>query len=113
MENIPSPINLSFLLNPATTATSSKKTSTLLGGKTTFSFRFERQATNWGANYIFRSCADISLVTSVVEACSGRGSLQGGECRCEPGYLGDRCQYKTDCTTDLDCNGPKVGSTQL
>jgi len=74
--------------------------------------RFERQATNWGANYIFRSCADISLSSSPVgDFCSGRGTSQGGVCSCQQGYLGHKCQYKTECQSDLDCNGPKGQGT--
>ena len=28
-----------------------------------------------------------------------------GECSCEAGYSGDKCQYWSECTTDADCNG--------
>ena len=36
--------------------------------------KFQRQATEWGQSYKFRSCADISLVTSVSDddMCSGQ-----------------------------------------
>lgn len=73
--------------------------------------RFERQATNWGPNYLFRSCADIKLVSSRSEIspdCSGAGSKgDNGACVCDRDKLGDVCQYSTGCESDLDCNGPK------
>lgn len=71
--------------------------------------RFQRQATEWGNSYRFRSCADIRLVRALSDAerCSGHGSWQGGRCRCERLRQGDRCQYQTQCLDDSDCNGPK------
>eukprot|EP00092_Neocalanus_flemingeri_P036033 GFUD01039233.1.p1 GENE.GFUD01039233.1~~GFUD01039233.1.p1 ORF type:complete len:472 (+),score=185.88 GFUD01039233.1:193-1608(+) len=68
--------------------------------------RFQRQATEWGKNYKFRSCADIKLV-SEREECSGKGKVEGGRCACDRGREGDQCQYETQCQTDQDCNGPK------
>jgi len=71
--------------------------------------RFQRQATEWGRNYRFRSCADVSLVREMEEEerCSGAGTYSGGRCNCERLREGDRCQYQTLCSTDADCNGPK------
>jgi len=71
--------------------------------------KFQRQALEWGQKYKFRSCADISLVSggNLGEQCSGAGKKQGGECVCDRGREGHVCQYKTDCQTDQDCNGPK------
>jgi len=71
--------------------------------------RFQRQATEWGRNYKFRSCADIRLVRGLSdgERCSGQGTWDGGRCRCNRLRLGDRCQYQTQCQDDGDCNGPK------
>jgi hypothetical protein len=37
----------------------------------------------------------------------GPGTRQAGTCSCPPGRVGARCQYKTECKSDLDCNGPK------
>ena len=64
--------------------------------------RFQRQATEWGRNYKFRSCADIRLVRGLSdgERCSGEGSWDGGRCRCNRLRLGDRCQYQTQCQDD-------------
>jgi len=68
--------------------------------------RFQRQATEWGKNYKFRSCADIKLGAKG-EECSGEGRLEGGKCTCDRGREGELCQYKTQCQDDQDCNGPK------
>ena len=70
--------------------------------------KFQRQALEWGKNYKFRSCADVRLVGGgEVGECSGVGKEEGGKCVCERGREGAQCQYKTQCQTDQDCNGPK------
>ena len=64
--------------------------------------RFQREATEWGNSYRFRSCADIRLVRALSEQerCSGRGTWEAGSCRCERLREGDRCQYQTQCRDD-------------
>ena len=32
------------------------------------------------------------------------GVKEGSTCTCQPGWVGDLCQYKTDCESDDDCN---------
>ena len=61
--------------------------------------RFQRQATEWGNKYKFRSCADIRLLRdlSEEERCSGQGTWQAGRCRCDRLRLGEHCQYQTQC----------------
>ena len=46
--------------------------------------RFQRQATEWGKNYKFRSCSDVRLVTRLggAERCGGQGSWDGARCKC-------------------------------
>ena len=93
--------------------------------------RFQRQATEWGRSYKFRSCADIRLVESLANTGDQQGGGHGewvngeqkhkniccllknicglfvGVCLCEPLREGARCQYETQCQSDTDCNGPK------
>lgn len=69
--------------------------------------RLVRQATEWGPKYLFRSCADISIVSEFTENCSGHGTWDGGACKCDRMFHGSRCQYMAGCDTDDDCNGPK------
>lgn len=68
--------------------------------------KLERQATEWGKNYIFRSCADVVVSSTAEEKCV-EGSREGGRCTCPRGRAGERCQYTVDCSSDMDCNGPK------
>jgi len=75
--------------------------------------RLQRQASEWAEDYVFRSCADVTLVqqSSYKEECSGHGTLTAGPpgaaCQCQKLYTGNRCQYKVLCDTDEDCNGSK------
>jgi len=66
--------------------------------------RLQRQATEWGKKYIFRSCADLRVMSEAKEDC-GEGTREEGVCICPRGRLGDRCQYSVDCESDQDCNG--------
>lgn len=54
--------------------------------------RLVRQALEWGSGYIFWTCADIRIVDKNPELCSGHGTFEGGECKCNKLYSGDRCQ---------------------
>lgn len=72
--------------------------------------RLLRQATEWGRSYQFRSCSDVSLLPSdqITNNCAPNGvPAPGGGCSCDRLYTGDRCQYRTQCESDQDCNGPK------
>ena len=74
--------------------------------------RLQRQATEWGLSYVFRSCADISIEPrgAYAEDCSGHGTTAppgSGACSCERLYHGSQCQYVAGCNSDEDCNGPK------
>lgn len=68
--------------------------------------RLQRQATEWGKKYIFRSCADVKVGPGNIEEC-GDGEWDGEGCVCPRGRIGDRCQYQTDCQSDIDCHGDK------
>lgn len=67
--------------------------------------RLTRQATEWGTNYQFMSCADVDIVKNedYVEDCLGRGNAQGSYCECDKPYFGERCQFFQDCDNDADC----------
>jgi len=70
--------------------------------------RLQRQATEWGKKYIFRSCADLTLTKAEVvdtPGYCGKGRREAGGCVCPKDREGDRCQYSTDCKSDSDCNG--------
>jgi len=73
--------------------------------------RLQRQATEWGKKYKFRSCADLRVVDDDEEAeaevCGDHGIVEGSNCVCEAGWVGEHCQYKTKCKTNDDCNGDK------
>lgn len=69
--------------------------------------KLERQATEWGKKYKFRSCSDVRIISGGELDCGEGSRGNGGECVCSRGWEGDRCQYRTDCQSDLDCNGPK------
>ena len=74
--------------------------------------RLQRQATEWGSSYMFRSCADVAILAreEYVEDCSGHGTPAppgSRGCSCERLHHGHRCQYVTGCNSDEDCNGPK------
>ena len=62
--------------------------------------------------HLSRSCADVVVSSTVEEEC-GEGSREGGRCTCPRGRGGERCQYTVDCSSDMDCNGPKVVTSPL
>jgi len=68
--------------------------------------RLQRQATEWGKKYKFRSCADLKIVAdeNTEEVCGDHVVKEGSTCTCQPGWVGDLCQYKTNCESDDDCN---------
>ena len=68
--------------------------------------RLTRQAIEWGKSYLFKSCADVEIVSrpNYINQCSKHGTPSGGSCSCEGTYFGDQCQYKNDCEVDADCS---------
>ena len=38
------------------------------------------------------------------KVCGDHGVKEGSTCTCQPGWVGDLCQYKTDCESGDDCN---------
>lgn len=78
------------------------------------SIRLIRQALEWGPNYLFQSCANVDIVNpnDYVNDCSGHGTASGSTCQCKKFYHGNKCQFRTDCETDTDCNshGQCVGT---
>ena len=38
------------------------------------------------------------------KVCGDHGVKEGSTCTCQPGWVGDLCQYKTNCESDDDCN---------
>ena len=46
----------------------------------------------------------------IKQVCGDHGVEEGGECLCNRGWVGEQCQYKTNCKTNDDCNGDKVNS---
>uniref|UniRef100_A0A7E4UZ10 DOMON domain-containing protein n=1 Tax=Panagrellus redivivus TaxID=6233 RepID=A0A7E4UZ10_PANRE len=69
----------------------------------------ERQASEYGATYIFHSCADVNIVPSgkLEESdearCNGNGRWTGTACACSKFFEGRACQYRVDCHSDVDC----------
>ena len=43
-----------------------------------------------------------------IKVCGDHGIVEGSDCVCEAGWVGEHCQYKTKCKTNDDCNGDKV-----
>ena len=79
--------------------------------------RIQTQAREWGEGYVFRSCADITIVSRdhYQPSCGEHGDDSdhgdngddGDVCKCDRLYHGDKCQYLSGCNNDQDCNGPK------
>jgi len=69
------------------------------------SIRLVRQASEWGKNYKFWSCADVDILPSsdFLQTCSGHGRAYSGRCRCDAPHYGDSCQYSEECSKDKDC----------
>ncbi|KAL8562312.1 hypothetical protein ACOMHN_037268 [Nucella lapillus] len=68
--------------------------------------RLIRQATEWGSNYRFWSCADVTIQSAVApsDQCSGHGTpIVGGGCTCDRLYTGPKCQFKEECLENSDC----------
>ena len=42
------------------------------------------------------------------KVCGDHGLKEGGKCLCKTGWVGEHCQYKTNCKRNDDCNGDKV-----
>uniref|UniRef100_A0A914Q732 EGF-like domain-containing protein n=1 Tax=Panagrolaimus davidi TaxID=227884 RepID=A0A914Q732_9BILA len=73
--------------------------------------QIERQALD--INDTFHSCADINVEQFLQNTdqiqCSGNGRLTQSGCICLKYFIGDRCQYRTDCEDNSDClNGQCV-----
>ena len=45
-----------------------------------------------------------------IQVCGDHGIVEGSDCVCEAGWVGEHCQYKTKCKTNDDCNGDKVNN---
>ncbi|GLV40155.1 nahoda [Carabus blaptoides fortunei] len=68
--------------------------------------RLLRQANEWGPNYRFWSCADVTIKTreqGYRDTCSGHGRNLVGRCKCDRLYYGPHCQYRDECWEDSDC----------
>uniref|UniRef100_A0A914YMR3 DOMON domain-containing protein n=1 Tax=Panagrolaimus superbus TaxID=310955 RepID=A0A914YMR3_9BILA len=69
--------------------------------------QLERQALEYGPNYIFHSCADVNIESALENSdeiqCSGNGRFTENGCICRKYFSGDRCQYRVECENDADC----------
>ncbi|VDL70601.1 unnamed protein product [Nippostrongylus brasiliensis] len=68
--------------------------------------RITHQATEYGDDYFFYSCADVNILKEIPDGdtCLSHGVRENNKCRCEPGYHGDQCQFTADCTKNDDCD---------
>ncbi|KAI8773675.1 uncharacterized protein LOC106064189 isoform X1 [Biomphalaria glabrata] len=69
--------------------------------------RLVKQATDWGEEHVFWSCADIHLTQQELSSqvrCNTHGTLSGSQCVCRRTYVGDRCQFQNECVDDTDCS---------
>ena len=62
--------------------------------------RLVRQATEWGKNYLFQSCADVDIVNpdkfGASNRCLNNGISTGSSCNCGRFHFGDRCEVTID-----------------
>uniref|UniRef100_A0A914QXK0 EGF-like domain-containing protein n=1 Tax=Panagrolaimus davidi TaxID=227884 RepID=A0A914QXK0_9BILA len=69
--------------------------------------QIERQATEYGPNYIFHSCADVNIESTLENndesQCSGNGRFTENGCVCRKYFSGDQCQFRVECENDADC----------
>lgn len=74
--------------------------------------RFTRQALEWGANYLFKSCAKVNIAAAAGDACqgcSGHGTCgAAGACVCDSSaetgfFYGANCERENECAADADC----------
>ncbi|KJH47256.1 DOMON domain protein [Dictyocaulus viviparus] len=67
--------------------------------------RITRQATEYGNDYFFYSCADVNILKEIPDGdtCLSRGTRKNGICHCEENFFGDYCQFKAECSNDDEC----------
>ncbi|TMS34383.1 hypothetical protein L596_001992 [Steinernema carpocapsae] len=67
--------------------------------------RLVREASEYGKNFVFYSCADVNILNDVPEGntCLGRGQRSNGTCECDQFYSGKSCSRQDECATDDDC----------
>ena len=61
----------------------------------------ERHKTRWAEILHLENDESVSKPSKV---CGDHGVKEGSTCTCQPGWVGDLCQYKTNCESDDDCN---------
>lgn len=69
------------------------------------------QALEWGATYLFKSCAilDITSTPNACQGCSGHGTCgAAGSCQCDSSedtgfFYGAHCEFENECETDDHC----------
>ena len=69
------------------------------------------QALEWGAGYLFKSCAKVNIgpTGDACQGCSGRGTCgANGACTCDSSaatgfFYGTHCEYENECAADADC----------
>uniref|UniRef100_A0A158P7J8 EGF-like domain-containing protein n=1 Tax=Angiostrongylus cantonensis TaxID=6313 RepID=A0A158P7J8_ANGCA len=67
--------------------------------------RITHQATEYGNDYFFYSCADVNILKEIPDGdtCLSRGTRKNGVCHCQPNFSGDQCQFEAECLSDDDC----------
>ena len=68
------------------------------------------QALEWGASYLFKSCAmiNINAEADACNGCSGRGTCNAGTCQCDSSpetgfFYGPNCEFENECEEDVHC----------
>ncbi|CAJ0931891.1 unnamed protein product, partial [Mesorhabditis belari] len=67
--------------------------------------RLSHQATEYGTEYQFFSCADVNIVNTIPDgdSCSGNGQRMNGECECDDKFTGNYCHIENECAQETDC----------
>ncbi|KAJ1363544.1 hypothetical protein KIN20_023435 [Parelaphostrongylus tenuis] len=67
--------------------------------------RITHQATEYGNDYLFYSCADVNILKEIPDGdtCLSHGTRKDGVCYCQPNFFGDQCQFEAECSSDDDC----------
>ncbi|VDM63516.1 unnamed protein product [Angiostrongylus costaricensis] len=67
--------------------------------------RITHQATEYGNDYFFYSCADVNILKEIPDGdtCLSHGTRKNGVCHCQPNFFGDQCQFEAECSSDDDC----------
>uniref|UniRef100_A0A1I7WDZ6 EGF-like domain-containing protein n=1 Tax=Heterorhabditis bacteriophora TaxID=37862 RepID=A0A1I7WDZ6_HETBA len=68
--------------------------------------RLTHQATEYGSDYYFYSCADVNILKAIPDgdSCLSHGKRNDGKCLCNEGFTGDYCQYSTECNSNDECS---------